>query len=57
MPTADQLSTETQTDWTRLRKQTDDDIARAVAADSDAAPIPTAEEMKLFKPTRARNPL
>ena len=36
----------TQTDWKRLRSMTDEDIARAVADDPDAAPIYTAEEMK-----------
>ena len=45
---------ETQTDWKRLRSMTDEDIARAVADDPDAAPIPTAEEMKEYKPAPAR---
>jgi len=45
----------TQTDWKRLRSMTEEDIIRAVADDPDAAPIPTAEEMKLYKPTPARN--
>ena len=44
----------TQTDWKRLRSMTDEDIARAVADDPDAAPIYTAEEMKQFKPHPAR---
>ena len=30
------------TDWERLRRQTDEDIARAVASDPDAAPITDA---------------
>jgi len=45
----------TQTDWKRLRSMTDEDIARAVADDPDAAPLYTAEEMKRFKPAPARN--
>lgn len=45
----------TQTDWKRLRSITDEEIARAVADDPDAAPIPTAEELKHYKPTPARN--
>lgn len=45
---------ETQTDWKRLRSMTDEDIARAVADDPDAAPIYTAEEMKQFRPHPAR---
>lgn len=44
----------TQTDWKRLRSMTEEDIIGAVADDPDAAPIPTAEEMKLYKPTPAR---
>ncbi len=44
----------TQTDWKRLRSMTDEDIARAVADDPDAAPLYTAEEMKQFKPHPAR---
>lgn len=44
----------TGTDWERLRSMTDEDIARAVADDPDAAPIYTAEEMKQFKPHPAR---
>jgi uncharacterized protein (DUF4415 family) len=31
------------TDWARLRHQTDEDIARAVASDPDAAPLADAE--------------
>ena len=46
---------ETQTDWQRLRSMTDEDIARAVANDPDAAPLYTAEELKRFKPAPARN--
>ena len=46
---------QTQTDWKRLRSMTEEDIIRAVADDPDAEPIPTAEEMKLYKPTPARN--
>ncbi len=45
----------TQTDWKRLRSVTDEDIARAVAEDPDAAPLYTAEELKRFKPAPARN--
>lgn len=45
----------TQTDWKRLRSITDEEIARAVADDPDAAPIFTAEELKEFKPAPARN--
>jgi hypothetical protein len=45
----------TQTDWKRLRSMTDEDIARAVADDPDAAPLYTAEELKRFKPAPARN--
>lgn len=45
----------TQTDWKRLRSMTDEDIARAVADDPDAAPLHTAEELKRFKPAPARN--
>ena len=45
----------TQTDWERLRAMTDEDIARAVADDPDAAPIPTADELRQYKPTPARN--
>ena len=45
----------TQTDWKRLRAITDDDIARAVADDPDAAPIPTADELQQYKPAPARN--
>ncbi len=44
----------TQTDWGRLRSMTDADIAQAVADDPDAAPIPTADEMKEYKPAPAR---
>ena len=44
----------TQTDWKRLRSMTDADIAQAVADDPDAAPIPTAEEMKEYKPAPPR---
>ena len=39
----------TQTGWKRLRSMTDEDIARAVADDSDAAPIPTESELKEYK--------
>ncbi len=45
----------TQTDWKRLRSMSDEDIARAVADDPDAAPLYTAEELKRFKPAPARN--
>ena len=45
----------TQTDWDYLRNATDDDIARAVADDPDAAPIPTADELREYKPAPARN--
>ena len=45
----------TQTDWKRLRAMTDEDIARAVADDPDAAAIPTAEDLQQYKPTPARN--
>ena len=41
---------DTQTDWERLRTMTDADIARAVADDPDAAPIPTTTEMGEYKP-------
>jgi len=47
--------TPTQTDWKRLRSMTDEDIARAVADDPDAAPIPTASELKEYKPAPARS--
>ncbi len=46
--------TPTQTDWKRLRSMTDEDIARAVADDPDAAPIPTESELKEYKPAPAR---
>lgn len=52
---AEQILAETQTDWKRLRSMTDEDIARAVADNPDAAPIFTAEELKEFKPSPARN--
>ena len=55
MPTLDELATGSQTDWNRLRTQTDADIARAVDADPDSAPIPTADEMKRFEPSPARH--
>ncbi len=45
----------TQTDWQRLRAMTDEDIARALADDPDAAPIPTPDELQQYKPTPARN--
>ena len=45
---------ETQTDWRRLRSLTDEDIARAVADDPDAAPIPTDEGMREYKPAPSR---
>lgn len=45
----------TQTDWNYLRSATDEDIARAVADDPDAAPLYTDEELKRFKPAPARN--
>ena len=45
----------TQPDWKRLPAMTDEDIAHAVADDPDAAPIPTADELKQYKPTPARN--
>ena len=45
---------QTQTDWQRLRSMTDEEIARAAASDPDAAPIPTAEELKQYKPAPAR---
>ncbi len=45
----------TQTDWQRLRSMTDEDIARAVADDPDAAPLYTDEKLKRFKPAPARN--
>lgn len=44
----------TLTDWSRLRSMTEEDLIRAVADDPDAAPLPTAEEMKLYKPAPAR---
>jgi hypothetical protein len=44
----------TQTDWKRLRSMTDEDIARAVAGDPDAAPIPTESDLKVYKPAPAR---
>jgi hypothetical protein len=41
----------TGTDWERLRRMTDADIRRAVAADPDAAPIRSAEYIKQnYKP-------
>lgn len=45
----------TQTDWKRLRSITDEDIARAVADDPDAAPILTTDEIQQYKPAPARN--
>lgn len=55
MPAATKPSepTPTQTDWKRLRSMTDEDIARAVAGDPDAAPILTESELKEYKPARA----
>ncbi len=47
--------TPTQTDWKRLRSMTDEDIARAVADDPDAAPIPKTDELQQYKPAPARN--
>lgn len=52
----DQPSRKAQTDWDRLLTQTDEDIARAVETDPDAAPIQTTDDMKSFHPTPARNP-
>jgi len=43
------------TDWNRLKTMTDDDIARAVARDPDAAPILPEEEMRRrYKPAPPR---
>ncbi len=55
MPAIKEVVIETQTDWDRIRTQSDEDIARAVADDPDAAPIFTADELKLFKPAPPRN--
>ena len=44
----------TQTDWKRLRSMTDEDIVRAVADDSDAAPILKADELQQYKPAPVR---
>ena len=52
--TKDSKPAPTQTDWKRLRSLTDDDIARAVAGEPDAAPIPTESELKEYKPAPAR---
>ena len=56
MSMLDQPSGRAQTDWDRLLTQTDDDIARAVETDPDAAPIQTTDDMKSFHPAPARNP-
>ena len=45
----------TQTDWERLRSITDEEIARAVADDPDAAPLYLDEDLRRLKPTPARN--
>ncbi len=45
----------TQTDWKRLRSMTDEDIARAVADDPDAALILRADELQRYKPAPARS--
>ncbi len=45
----------TGTDWERLAAMSDEDIARAVEADPDAAPIVDAVRLRReYKPHRAR---
>ncbi len=45
---------EGRTDWDRLRKMTDAEIAQAVVHDPDAAPILSDEEMRReYKPDTA----
>lgn len=44
----------TRTDWQRLRVTSDEDIARAVELDPDAAPILPAEELKTYQPAPAQ---
>ncbi|MEA2829418.1 MAG: hypothetical protein QOF22_166 [Bradyrhizobium sp.] len=49
MPTAPRSRSDldlTRIDWTKVDATTDEDIARQVAEDSDAAPLFTAEEIR-----------
>ena len=41
---------ESRTDWARVEAMTDADIARAVAADPDAAPLLTDEQLARMRP-------
>jgi hypothetical protein len=50
-------SAPTGTDWSRLAAMTDEDIARAVADDPDAAPILDAERLRReYRPHPPRLP-
>jgi len=45
-----------ETDWARFDAMTDEDIAVAVAADPDAAPLLTDEELNKLRPVAETHP-
>ena len=45
-----EVPVESRTDWARVEAMTDADIARAVAADPDAAPLLTDEQLARMRP-------
>jgi putative transcriptional regulator len=49
MPDGREVPIESKTDWARVDAMTDEDIARAVADDPDAAPLLTDEQLAAAK--------
>ena len=52
MPDGREVPIESKTDWARVDAMTDEDIARAVAEDPDAAPLLTDEQLAAAKTVR-----
>ena len=52
MPDGREVPIESKTDWARVDAMTDEDIARAVAEDADAAPLLTDEQLAEAKTVR-----
>jgi uncharacterized DUF497 family protein len=56
MPDGREVPIESKTDWARVDAMTDEDIARAVAEDPDAAPLLTDEQLAEAKVVRSTSP-
>ena len=52
MPDGREVPIESKTDWARVDAMTDEDIARAVAEDPDAAPLLTDEQLAAARTVR-----